>query len=217
MLDIGRVLVTYHRIANGDPDSWFRAWRESADDLYAQATAASGAGNQDTACALFLGASEAYDQALSFIDGMPDQSVLLPTFRRHRECWDRFIASSQGRHVPVPVPYEGDSMPGYLLRPDASGAPRPTVVVSNGSDGSLAGLWATVRPSEASHSAPGRTASRPPSHCSPRWPGTTCTTWWKGSPPRCWSPTRKTTSSSPDSRSGCRRPARGEGAGPIHP
>ena len=144
MLDIGRVLVTYHRIANGDPDSWFRAWRESADDLYAQATAASGAGNQDTASAQFLGASEAYDQALSFVDGMPDQSVLLPTFRRHRECWDRFIASSQGRHVPVAVPYEGDSMPGYLLRPDASGAPRPTVVVSNGSDGSLAGLWATV-------------------------------------------------------------------------
>ena len=35
-------------------------------------------------------------------------------------------------------------MPGYLFRPDSTGAARPTVVVTNGSDGSLAGLWAYV-------------------------------------------------------------------------
>jgi hypothetical protein len=47
----------------------------------------------------------------------------------------------------VPVPYEGDAMPGYLFRPDASGAARPTLVVTNGSDGALSGLWATaIRP-----------------------------------------------------------------------
>ncbi len=144
MLDVGQVLVTYRRIDNGDPESWFRAWHDLADALVAQATAAAAADRRDTAAALFLGASEAYDQALAFVDGMADQSVLLPAFRRHRECWDRFVGASGGRHLAVAVPYEGDSMPGYLLRPDASGTPRPTVVVSNGSDGSVAGLWATV-------------------------------------------------------------------------
>jgi fermentation-respiration switch protein FrsA (DUF1100 family) len=40
------------------------------------------------------------------------------------------------------VPYEGTSLPGFLLRPDASGARRPTVVMTNGSEGSKSGLWA---------------------------------------------------------------------------
>ena len=35
------------------------------------------------------------------------------------------------------VPYESTSLPGYLLRPDHSGAARPTFVVTNGSDSSL--------------------------------------------------------------------------------
>jgi dienelactone hydrolase len=38
------------------------------------------------------------------------------------------------------VRYEDTTLPGYLLRPDATGAPRPTLVVTNGSDGSLPGL-----------------------------------------------------------------------------
>jgi hypothetical protein len=40
----------------------------------------------------------------------------------------------------VQVPYEGTTLPGYLLRPDRTGAARPTLVVTNGSDGSLPGL-----------------------------------------------------------------------------
>ena len=100
-----------------------------------------------TASALYLSASEFYDQSLSFVDGMPDTSVLLPTFRDHRAAWDDFVATSRGRHLPVPVPYEGAAMPGYLFRPDASGVARPTLVVTNGSDGALSGLWATaIRP-----------------------------------------------------------------------
>ena len=53
------------------------------------------------------------------------------------------IDQSGGRFVRVAVPYEGTTLPGYLLRPDASGARRPTFVMTNGSDGPLATLWAT--------------------------------------------------------------------------
>lgn len=74
------------------------------------------------------------------MDGLADDSVLLPTFRRGRACWEQVVDASEGRFARVPVPYEGTTLPGYLLRPDASGAPRPTLVVTNGSDGSLPGL-----------------------------------------------------------------------------
>ena len=69
-----------------------------------------------------------------FVDGLADQSVLLPTFRQGRACWEKVIDASAGRFVRVQVPYEDTTLPGYLLRPDASGAARPTLVVTNGSD-----------------------------------------------------------------------------------
>jgi hypothetical protein len=52
------------------------------------------------------------------------------------------IDTSQGRMVRIAIPYEDTTLPGYLLRPDATGAARPTLVMTNGSDGSLPSLWA---------------------------------------------------------------------------
>jgi dienelactone hydrolase len=144
VIDVGLALATLNRIANGDAASWYRAWFDTSETLRGEAVAGRAAGLPETAGAFFLAASEAYDQALCFVDGMRDDSVLLPAFRLHRQCWDAFVAASQGRHLPLAVPYEGDSMPGYLFRPDATGARRPTVVVTNGSDGALSGLWSYV-------------------------------------------------------------------------
>lgn len=144
LIDIGLVLQAVDATTSGDAQSWYDAWVAVGDSLDQRAQQ-SLATSTPTASALFLAASEAFDQSVSFVDGMADpDAVLLPTFRRHREMWDRFIATSGGRHLDVAVAYEGDSMPGYLLRPDASGTRRPTVVVTNGSDGALSGLWATI-------------------------------------------------------------------------
>ena len=99
-----------------------------------------GRGHPRTASWALLAAAEYYAKALMFVDGLEDQSVLLPTFRRGRACWEKVVDASQGRFVRVQVPYEDMTLPGYLLRPDDSGAARPTLVVTNGSDGSLPGL-----------------------------------------------------------------------------
>jgi hypothetical protein len=141
-MDVGIVYSTLDRVTDGDPASWLTEWSATADSLRTQALAAKAAGRVQTASYFFLAASDCYVRANEFIDGLDDQSQLLPLFLKHRENWDEFIALSGGRFLPLNVPYEGDSMPGYLLRSDASGAKRPTVVFTNGSDGSLSGLWA---------------------------------------------------------------------------
>jgi dienelactone hydrolase len=138
--DVGPVLATIDRITDGDAHSWFEAWTGLAADFAARGERALAAGNLDTAWWALVAASQYYGKAVVFIDGMTDQSVLLPTFRTHRACWDRAVDASNGCHVRVPVPYEGRELPGYLLRPDASGAARPTMVVTNGSDGTLPSL-----------------------------------------------------------------------------
>jgi dienelactone hydrolase len=138
--DVGLVLATLDRITNGDPQSWFDAWTAVAVDLAARGDEALGRGHLHTASWALLAAAEYYAKALMFVDGLADQSVLLPTFRRGRACWEKTVEASAGRFVRVQVPYEDTTLPGYLLRPDATGAPRPTLVVTNGSDGSLPGL-----------------------------------------------------------------------------
>jgi hypothetical protein len=138
--DVGLVLAALDRIADGDPQSWFGAWTATAAELAARGDEALKRGHLATASWAFLAAAEYYAKALVFVDGLADQSVLLPTFREHRSCWEKVVDASQGSFARVQVPYEGTTLPGYLLRPDGSGAPRPTLVVTNGSDGSLPGL-----------------------------------------------------------------------------
>jgi hypothetical protein len=138
--DVGLILATLDKITDGDPQSWFDAWTATAADLAARGEQALGRGHLATASWAFVAASEFYAKALAFIDGMADQSVLLPTFRTHQACWEKVIDASAGRFVRVQVPYEDTTLPGYLLRPDDTGAARPTLVMTNGSDESLPGL-----------------------------------------------------------------------------
>jgi len=127
--DVGLVLATLDRITDGDHQSWFDGWTDMAADLAARGDEALRRGHPQTASWALLAAAEYYAKALVFVDGLADQSVLLPTFREHRNCWDKVVDASQGRIVRVQVPYEDTPLPGYLLRPDDTGAARPTLVV----------------------------------------------------------------------------------------
>lgn len=139
--DVGLVLATVDRIADGDPQSWLREWTITADQLRRQAVASDQAGQYHTSAWFYLGAAEAYARAIAFIDGLPDDGALGPTFRQHRGCWEAFVNASRGIHVRFDVAYEHTTLPGYLFRPDGGGARRPTLVITNGSDEALSGLW----------------------------------------------------------------------------
>jgi Prolyl oligopeptidase family len=141
-MDVGTVFSTLSRIVDGDARSWLVEWKATADRQRGLALAAKAAGNAVTASFLFLGASDSYFRAIGFIDALEDQSELAPLFALHRACWDEFIDASHDHHVRFDVMLEDVTMPGYLLRPDNTGVARPTVVYTNGSDGSLSGLWA---------------------------------------------------------------------------
>jgi hypothetical protein len=142
VMDIGRVFQTIAQTKDGDADSWYAAWRATAEKLHRQASASLEAGHIDTAHRLFLATSEAYSLANAFADGQSDRTTFAPTFALQTKCWEAFVDSSRERIVRVAVPYEGTSLPGFLFRPDTSGARRPTLVMTNGSEGSKSTQWA---------------------------------------------------------------------------
>jgi hypothetical protein len=142
VMDVGLVFAAIARITDADADSWYAAWHQTADDLRARATASAGAGHSKTAGQLLLAASEAYSQTNAVADRQSDQTLFAPAFAAQTQCWEAFVDASAGHIDRVAVPYEGSTLPGFLFRPDTSGAPRPTLVMTNGSEGSLSGLWA---------------------------------------------------------------------------
>ncbi|PRY49001.1 prolyl oligopeptidase family protein [Geodermatophilus tzadiensis] len=141
--DVGMWLATAATVTDGDRSSWFTAWTGRGDQLAAVGES-SAATDPVGASWAHLAASSAYSAALLAVDGLPAElsaAVTLPTFRNGRRCWEAVIDLSGGRYVRFEVPYEGTVLPGWLLRPDASGDPRPTLVITNGSDGALTSLW----------------------------------------------------------------------------
>jgi hypothetical protein len=142
VMDVGQVFATIARVKDGDADSWYAAWYATGEKLHAQAKASLAVGHTESAHRRFLAASEAFAQAIAFADGQTDKATFTPTFALQTECWEAFIDASADKIERVAVPYEGSTLPGFLFRPDNSGVKRPTLVMTNGSEGSKSGLWA---------------------------------------------------------------------------
>jgi len=137
--DVGEVLATIDGIS--DHEGWRTAWSQTADRVGSLGDALRDRGDLHGARSAYLRAANYRACVVTSLSELDDEAALLRAFHAHRESWNAFVDCSEGAHVRVDVPYEGDVLPGFLLRPDASGAPRPTLVVTNGSDGAISGLW----------------------------------------------------------------------------
>jgi hypothetical protein len=71
----------------------------------------------------------------------------------------------------VRIPYESTTLPGYFLTPSAGGAPRPTLIITDGYDGSVEELTSMAAWRRSSASSTGWTmycagmARRPAERC----------------------------------------------------
>jgi hypothetical protein len=139
--EIGEVLATIDRIEG--PVDWRREWTRTARRARASADGRRSRGDFDGAGRAYLRAATYWACVTNTYAEGDDRDGLLEAFHMHRACWDAFVDSFGGAHARVDVPYEDTTLPGYLLRPDGTGAPRPTLVLTNGSDGALSGLWSS--------------------------------------------------------------------------
>lgn len=140
--EVGEVLSTIARV--GKHDDWATAWTTTAERVEAEAERSRDGGHAVSAASGFLRAATYWACVVDGLSTEEDADALLAAFRSHRRAWDAFVACSGGAHVAVAVPYESDTLPGWLLRPDASGQRRPTLVITNGSDGAISDLWTSA-------------------------------------------------------------------------
>ncbi|GAA3047071.1 alpha/beta fold hydrolase [Kitasatospora albolonga] len=136
--DLGEVVATAGRIAEGDEDAWLREWTATAERVHGTGDRALAAGARVSAREALLRASNYYRTAEFFRREDPAHdpevqrlsALSRETFAAAVELMDRPVRA-------VTVPYEGTGLPGYLFLVDDSGTPRPTIVFTSGFDSTL--------------------------------------------------------------------------------
>jgi pimeloyl-ACP methyl ester carboxylesterase len=133
--DLGEVLATAGRIADGDVDSWEREWTLTADRVARIGEQAAAAGAEVSAREAFLRACSYYRTAEFFLRDDPADDPKV--HRLSALATSTFVAAVELLDHPVErvrVPYENTTLPGYLFLADDSGTPRPTIIFTGGFD-----------------------------------------------------------------------------------
>jgi hypothetical protein len=138
--DLGECLAIARKIRELDVESWRSAWLSFADRLAGEAQSSLSAGHNESAKAALLRASNYYRTAYTFLIGPAPDPRLLDAYRRHRDTFAAALAACPGWGEPIAIPYEGKTLGGYFF-PAPGAAPRPTLVVTGGYDGTAEELF----------------------------------------------------------------------------
>jgi dienelactone hydrolase len=143
--DVGEMLTVVAAITDGDASSWVAEWRRLADRIQAIGEDSLKGGHKVSARNAYLRAAVYYAASNVFVDGVDDAgSQLTAGFAEHRKCFDQHVRLLDPPAIPIAIPYEGDTLPGYLFVPADDGVARPTVILNNGSDAAVTFLWPSL-------------------------------------------------------------------------
>ncbi len=142
--DINECLYTAKRITEGDDESWFAEWRATADRIRAIGDKSLKAGHTVSAREAFLRASNYYRTAEFFLRANLKDPRLMATWRLSRDSFRKAAELMDHPVEAVRIPYEGTSLPGYIMKPDKSMEPRQTLIVHTGFDGTGEELYFAV-------------------------------------------------------------------------
>ncbi|MFJ3876236.1 alpha/beta hydrolase family protein [Streptomyces sp. NPDC090077] len=88
-----------------------------------------------------LRAAQYYSQALFYVLGTDRPGDEKALYLSARGAWDAFARLCSPAAVTAQVPYAGTHLPVWFFRPEGPVRPRPTVILTNGSDGQNTDMW----------------------------------------------------------------------------
>jgi alpha-beta hydrolase superfamily lysophospholipase len=139
--DVGEVLAAVAGVKAKDHEGWFDAWTELSVATAQAAKDAATAGNSVSAASAYLRAAGYYSVAVNAASALADSAELIPTFKKHRAAWEGFVDNSPVPVERVSIPYGRYKLPGYFFSPAGAKKARPTLIMNNGSDGAISGMW----------------------------------------------------------------------------
>jgi alpha-beta hydrolase superfamily lysophospholipase len=129
---LGECMRVAHRIREDDPESWVREWSAMARHLEARALKSLDCGHLVSARESYMRASTYYRAALVF--ARPSEPRFMDIWEDMRTCFRVAAALFQPAINHVDIPFEGGVLPGYFVRVDDSGTPRPLLIAVGGGE-----------------------------------------------------------------------------------
>ncbi|MCP4006006.1 MAG: alpha/beta hydrolase [bacterium] len=133
--DIGEVLSTVHRIADGDIESWYAMWHLTAERVYGAGAESERRGHAISAGQAFLRASNYYRAAEFYMHAVPDDPRALRSAQAGADAFKKAIDLLSIPAEVARVPYEQTHLPGYFYRSPLATGNAPLLVVQTGFDG----------------------------------------------------------------------------------
>ncbi|GAB3580877.1 hypothetical protein GCM10027445_51870 [Amycolatopsis endophytica] len=132
--DLFECARTAARIGNTSTDGevWQREWSRTAEEITAAAETALAEGNLTTARRAFQRSGSYWRHSEFFLDTADPRRE--QAYRNGTRNFQKAAELSGGLIERIEVPFEGVTMDGYFVKPDASGTPRPTVLFLGGAD-----------------------------------------------------------------------------------
>ncbi|WP_433573465.1 alpha/beta hydrolase family protein [Streptomyces sp. CA-251247] len=137
--EVGEVLTAVNAInaAGANEQTYTAEFRRWGERLTATASR-----HRQTRRARSLRGAQYFGQALFFVLGSDTPGDEKKLYLAGRRAWDTFARLCTPAAITDHVPYRGGvSIPVWFFRPDDSDKPRPTVILTNGSDGPNVDMW----------------------------------------------------------------------------
>jgi pimeloyl-ACP methyl ester carboxylesterase len=129
-------MATVNRITSGDNDSWYNEWNATAEHVSSEAAAQLAAGHRISARDSFLRATTYFRNAEFFLHSNPRDPRIYNAYKKSTQSYVSCCALHDPPILPVEIPYENTTLPGYFHRVDESGKKRPLFIMHSGFDGS---------------------------------------------------------------------------------
>ncbi|MFG3659355.1 alpha/beta hydrolase family protein [Streptomyces sp. NPDC047706] len=139
--EVGEVLTAVNTInqAGLSSQTYVQTFRKLGDQLMA---APQGSKPDDrTTRWRALRAAQYYGQALFFVLGSDTPGDEEQLYKAGRGAWDKFCGLCDPAPVTANVPYGSTPLPVWFFRPGTAARRRPTVILTNGSDGQNVDMW----------------------------------------------------------------------------
>jgi alpha-beta hydrolase superfamily lysophospholipase len=140
--DLGEILAVGRAVGDGDDSAYYEAWAAAGDRIAAEAEETERRGLRSSARELFLRASAFYAASYHPLCGAPVDPRLMTAFRKQIDVLNKGLALSNPPVAPMRIPFEGTSMPAYLI--PAVGQEhevRPLIILTNGYDGTITDMY----------------------------------------------------------------------------
>jgi alpha-beta hydrolase superfamily lysophospholipase len=139
--DVGEVFKTVYAIKEGDDESWYREWFKTAHQREKAGDTFLAQGRKISARQEFFKAANYYRTAEFFLHTKPDDPRIVSVWRRGRDSFRKAATLADHPILPVDIPFEETTLPGYLCLADRQDIRRPLLIVHSGFDGTAEELY----------------------------------------------------------------------------